>query len=165
MQGKRVFFMILLIIFVTACANKEDGKDEKMALMKKVDPKPMDVIYGQDGDDYRTDNPNDGLITEVENKVEKHKQLYDAVVVKNGKDILVAYKVRHLHRFKMKKIEKDLQKQLQDSFPDYHFIVSSDYKIFLESMRLNKMLKDHKVPDKKAKGKFDSIVELQKELT
>ncbi|MCQ6274966.1 YhcN/YlaJ family sporulation lipoprotein [Bacillus sp. V3B] len=165
MRNKRVFFMILLMIFMTACANKEDGTDEKLSLMKKVDPEPMDVIYGQDGDDYRKDNPDDGLITEVENKVEKNEHLYDAIVVKSGKDILVAYKVKHLQRFKMKQIEKELKQQLKEGFPEYHFIVSSDYKIFLESMRLNKMLKDHDVSDKKSKEKFKSIIKLKEELT
>lgn len=54
--------------------------------------------------------------------------------------------------------------KLEEKFPKYDFIVSSDYKIFLESLRLNEFLKEKEVPEKKAIKKFKEIEELQKEL-
>jgi hypothetical protein len=86
------------------------------------------------------------------------------IVVKNGKKIIVAYKVKHLQRFHMKKIEKTVTENLEEKFPKNDFIVSSDYKIFLESVRLNELLKKKDVPEKKARKKFKEIEELQKEL-
>ncbi len=50
---------------------------------------------------------------------------------KQEKKIIVAYKVKHLQRFHMKKIEKDSWPKIwKKSFLRMIFIVSSDYKIF-----------------------------------
>ena len=36
----------------------------------------------------------------------------------------------------MKKIEKKMDRYLEDKYPEEDFILSSDYKIFLETIRL-----------------------------
>ncbi|MDQ7860282.1 YhcN/YlaJ family sporulation lipoprotein [Peribacillus frigoritolerans] len=82
-----------------------------------------------------------GLISKVKETVANEDTIYDVIVVKNGKKIIVAYKVKHLQRFHMKKIEKTVTEHLEERFPENDFIVSSDYKIFLESVRLNELLK------------------------
>ncbi|AZV41792.1 YhcN/YlaJ family sporulation lipoprotein [Peribacillus asahii] len=162
---KIVMVWIAVLLMITGCANKEGGKKDDLVLMERTNPKPMDVIYGMDHDDYGKENPNEGLITDVKKTVAKHEEIYDVIVVKKDKDILVAYKVKHMKRFHMKKIEKKVKKQLKDKYPDFHFIVSSDYKIFLELFRLNEMLKAKDVPEKKAKKKYEEIISLHEELT
>ena len=111
------------------------------------------------------DNDGKEIITDVKKTVAKHEAIYDVVVVKNDKTILVAYKVKHLQRFHMKRIEKEVNKQLNEKYKDYDFVVSSDYKIFLELVRLNEMLKAKDVPEKKAIKKYNEIISLHKELT
>ncbi|WP_199880748.1 YhcN/YlaJ family sporulation lipoprotein [Bacillus massiliglaciei] len=163
-MARKLIVMMIVSLIVAGCASKDDGKSENMAFIKKVDPKPMDIIYGMDGDDYR-ENPHEGLITDIKRTVNQDKNLYDAIVVKKDKEVLVAYKVKHMERFRMKQIEKNLTKKLEKNYPDLNFKVSSDYKIFLEAMRLNRMLKEKDVSDKKARKKFDEIIELKDAMT
>ncbi|OIK11115.1 YhcN/YlaJ family sporulation lipoprotein [Bacillus sp. MUM 13] len=148
--------VLILFIILAGCSDDGQNKDD-LSLVKKIDPAPMDII--------KTSNENDDTAKKVKKEVAGHKYVYDVVTVKHGKTIIVAYKVKHLHRFQMKSIEKQVTGQLKKKFPDHQFIVSSDYKIFLESVRLNEMLQKEDVPEKKAKKKFREIVELKKELT
>lgn len=161
-KRKYVFrsWMLLLVALcmLTACSSQGDGKTENLALIKRTNPKPMDIINGMDEEDEK------GLISKVKETVANEDTIYDVIVVKNEKKIIVAYKVKHLQRFHMKKIEKNVTQHLEERFPKYDFIVSSDYKIFLESLRLNEFLKKENVPEKKARKKFKEIEELQKEL-
>ena len=150
------FIMIFLIL--SGCANKEGGKVDDTALIKRTNPEPMDIIKGLDHDGKE-------IITDVKKTVAKHEAIYDVVVVKNDKTILVAYKVKHIQRFHMNKIEKEVTQQLNEKYKDYQFIVSSDYKIFLELVRLNEMLKAKDVPEKKAIKKYNEIISLHEELT
>ena len=152
-----ISFMVMLVI-LSGCANKEGGKVDDTALIKRTNPEPMDIIHGMD-------HGEEGVITDVKTTVAKHKAIYDVIVVKNAKTILVAYKVKHLQRFHMKRIEKEVNQQLKEKFSDYNFIVSSDYKIFLELVRLNEMLKAKDVPEEKAKKKYNEIISLHEELT
>lgn len=157
MKTVSISFIILLMI-LSGCANKEGGKADDLALIKRTNPEPMDIIYGMD------DN-HDGIITNVKKTVAKHKAIYDVVIVKKDRTILIAYKVKHLQRFHMKRIEKEVKQQLIEKFADYEFIVSSDYKIFLELVRLNEMLKAKVVPEEKARKKYDEIISLNEALT
>ncbi|MFF2499612.1 YhcN/YlaJ family sporulation lipoprotein [Peribacillus sp. NPDC058075] len=161
-QGRyfKASFLVLIVFLcvLTACSNKNDGKTENLAMIKRTNPEPMDIINGMDEQDEK------GLISKVKETVANEDSIYDVIVVKNDKKIIVAYKVKHLQRFHMKKIEKNVTKNLEEKFPENDFIVSSDYKIFLESVRLNELLKEKDVPEKKARKKFNEIEELQKEL-
>ncbi|MGG4267291.1 sporulation protein [Peribacillus simplex] len=154
-KGKWLFIMFVFCL-LTACSSQGDGKTENLALIKRTNPEPMDIINGMD---------EKGLISKVKETVANEDTIYDVIVVKNGQKIIVAYKVKHLKRFNMKKIEKTVTGNLEKQFPEYDFIVSSDYKIFLESVRLNELLKEKNVPEKKAKKKFKEIEGLQNDLT
>lgn len=156
-KGSWLIFIVFLCV-LTACSNQNDGKTENFAMIKRTNPEPMDIINGMDEKDEK------GLISKVKETVANEDTIYDVIVVKNGKKIIVAYKVKHLQRFHMKKIEKTVTEHLEERFPENDFIVSSDYKIFLESVRLNELLKEKDVPEKKARKKFKEIEELQKEL-
>ena len=64
----------------------------------------------------------------------------------------------------MKAIEKEVNDKLEEKYPDEDFTVSSDYKIFLEAVRLGEKLKDPKYPEKKAKKELNRIIGLNKEM-
>jgi hypothetical protein len=78
---------------------------------------------------------------------------------------LVVYKVKHLQRFRMKTIEKNITNHLEKKYPKEDFIVSSDYKIFLEAVRLKDDMKKRKITEKKAEKRFKEIVSLTEEMT
>ena len=124
--------------------------------MKTTQPAPIDI-------DTKTNK--ESLAEEVKQTVLNNQTIYDVAVIEGKKQILVAYKVRHFYRFKMKKVEKDLKKQLEAKFPGKKFIVSSDYKIFLESVRLKEAVKDQTISNEEANKRFKEIIKLTEELT
>ncbi|MDQ0217465.1 sporulation protein [Peribacillus cavernae] len=162
MPGKssRRYYLLIpaaILFITTGCTDNSDAEKENMALIQTTNPPAMDV--------RSLTYQNDGLPEKVKKEVIGIDGIYDVAIVQNGKEILVAYKVNHMHRFQMKKIEKNVNDQLNRTFKGYNFTVSSDYKIFLETVRLNEMLRKKDVPEKKAKKRFEKIVKLQKELT
>ena len=54
---------------------------------------------------------------------------------------------------------------MRKSIPDEDFIVSSDYKIFLEAVKLGEKMKDISYPEEKGKEELERIIQLKKELT
>ena len=55
---KKIWISCMMIIFIlSGCANKEGGKVDDTALIKRTNPEPMDIINGLDPDgrsyDYR----------------------------------------------------------------------------------------------------------------
>ena len=69
----------------------------------------------------------------IKKDVEHLDYIYDVAVIKGENEDLVVYKVKHFQRFQMKKIEKEVNEILEKRYPEENFIVSSDYKIFLEA--------------------------------
>ena len=92
-------------------------------------------------------------------------EIYDVHVIKGKKESLVTYKVRHMQRFRMKRIEKELIEKLQEKFPDERFTVSSDFKIFLESTRLQKKIHNNEISEEEMEEKLQWIIQLSKEKT
>ena len=157
-MNKRLLLMnAISLILLSGCSSDGKVTDSDLALLKTTHP-PAVLI------DKNT-KENLDLIQSIEHDVEKMKELYDVAVVKSNGDTLVAYKVKHLQRFHMKKIEKDMTKMLEEKYPDENFIVSSDYKIFIEAVELQEKMKDPDFTDKKAKKKLDKIIKLKNEMT
>ncbi|MBS4172064.1 sporulation protein [Bacillus sp. FJAT-49736] len=152
---KYIFISISILLLLYGCSNQNDNKKSGMALIKTTQPKPMKLS--------NTDNVT--LPTKVKREVSAIKEIYDVAVIEGNKTILVAYKVKHLYRFRMKGIEKRLTERLDKEYPDEKFVVSSDYKIFLEAVRLKEALDSRNISKKEAKKRFDNIVKLKEELT
>jgi len=82
--------LFIFIFLLSGCASNGDGKTERLALLKHTNPKPMDIIDNTDS--------HIGDEEAVKKVVTKNDHIYDVVIVKNGKEMLVAYKIKHLHR-------------------------------------------------------------------
>lgn len=155
----KLFLIIIIssqLLFLTSCSSKGDGKDSQLSLMKATQPEPIHINY---------DKKEESIAQKVQEEIEEIDEIYDVAVIERGKKILVAYKVKHLQRFRMKKIEKNLTKRLKDEFQNHQFTVSSDYKIFLESIRLKEKMETNKISDEEAEKKFEKIIKLKKEMT
>ncbi|MBY0120998.1 YhcN/YlaJ family sporulation lipoprotein [Bacillus sp. S/N-304-OC-R1] len=158
MRTKRYIMIGLLTASLAGCGmGGDDTKDSDLALIKTTNPSP--ALLG------KNTKENLELVDSIKKDISSMKELYDVAVVKGNNDTLVAYKVKHLHRFKMKKIEKRLNEMLEKKYPDENFTISSDYKIFLEAVKLNEKMKDPKYPDKKANEKLKEIIKLKNEMT
>lgn len=148
--------MMLLTIALTSC-NTDATQNSGMSLIQKSDPEPITL-------DEKTKAKNK-LVSSIKKDVAKFEELYDVAVIKGEEEILVAYKVKHMQRFNMVKIEQKMNKMLEKKYPKENFIVSSDYKIFLEAVELNDKMKNPDFTKKDAQKKLEEIIELKKELT
>ena len=149
----RLIVLVFLAI-LSSCNQHQQAKDSQLALLKTTNPNPVmtESKKGSDG------------VEEIKKDVSSLPELYDVAVVKGKKDTLVVYKVKHMQRFRMKKIEKDVNKMLEKKYPKENFTVSSDYKIFLEAVRLDERMKSPKFSHKDAENRFKEIVKMTEEL-
>lgn len=152
-------YIIRLMLFVSiflmsSCSQGPNEKDSQLALMKTVNPNPT-VTEKNKGQDK---------VEKIEKEVESFDEIYDVAVVKGKKDTLVVYKVKHMQRFNMKEIEKDLNKTLEKKYPKENFTVSSDYKIFLEAVRLVERKNNGTLSDKQAEKRFNEIVKMSSDM-
>jgi|SRR3954447_10377759 Sporulation lipoprotein YhcN/YlaJ (Spore_YhcN_YlaJ) len=151
------YFLLCLVAIMVGCnSNLDEEKEAQLSMISKTNPTPINL----------SSQPNQSNTTskKIKEEVESIDSIYDVAVIKGKDKILVAYKVKHLRRFHMKTIEKEVNDKLEKKFPDEDFTVSSDYKIFLEAVRLGEKLKDPSYPDKKAKKELERIIGLSKEL-
>jgi hypothetical protein len=157
MRGRwRIFITIAAVLFASGCSNYSE-EDTKFALIKKINEGPAVFSENEQKDLEK--------IKKVRKEVLSLEPVYDVAIVKGDKETVIAYKVKHMHRFRMKQIEKELKKRLEEKFPKEKFVVSSDYKIFLEVIELINDKKDTKFSDEKANQKLQKIIKMQKELT
>lgn len=155
---KRVVLIVFsFIIFTSACTQQDKVRESELSLLKTTNPEPAVV--------EKEKFYHMGAVENIKNEVNASPEIYDVAVVKNGKEVLVAYKVKHLQRFRMKEIEKLVNERLKKKFPDEEFVVSSDYKIFLETVKLKERLEKKNYNEKKIRKQFNDIVKLTKELT
>ncbi|GER67383.1 hypothetical protein BpJC7_17850 [Weizmannia acidilactici] len=155
---EKIFLMVLAFTFlVSGCNfNGPEHRDSKFALVKKTQPAPIRLSSHPE---------SESISGQLRKDVLGFDSIYDVAIIEGPKQTLIAYKVRHLHRFKMKKIEKQLTAFLKKRYPRRSFIVSSDYKIFLETVRLQEDMDKHKITTEQAKKRFKEIIKLKQELT
>lgn len=148
--------LILASLFLlVSCSSSQPVKDSQLALMKTTDPKPLVTDKNQRRDHVKA----------IKKDVSSYPEIYDVAVVKGKKNTLVAYKVKHLNRFRMKSIEAKVTKMLKKKYPKENFTVSSDYKIFLEAIRLDEKMKAKKLSDKQADNQLNKIIKMTAEMT
>lgn len=126
-------------------------------MIQSVNPQP--------GATNDLDDKNVKLAEKVKKDIQSLDAIYDVAVIAGKEDTLVAYKVKHMKRFGMKKIEKEINKKLEKNYPGENFIVSSDFKIFIEAVELQEKMKDPAYPEKKAEKQLQKIISLKKEMT
>lgn len=150
-----MYIVFFILLGIAGCSQNE-SKDSEMALIKKTDPNPVLIDEKSNG--------NLDLVADIKEEIASYKEIYDVAVVKGKKDTLVVYKVKHLQRFHMKKIEKKINGMLEKKFPDEKFTVSSDYKIFLEAIKLKEKMDKPDYSEEKANKRLKEIIKLKKEM-
>lgn len=152
-----VYVMFSILAIMAGCnAHNTEEKDEQMALIQRTDPDPVTLV---------SHDKEERPVSDLEKDIESFDEIYDVAMIRGKKETLIVYKVKHMQRFRMKKIEQELNKMLEKKYPDEDFIVSSDYKIFLEAVKLGNKMKDPNYSKKKANEELEKIIKLKKELT
>lgn len=156
-KNLKSFSIVLLAAVLIGGCSQKGQKDSKMALLKTTNPAPVQI---------KNNNPaKPGSAAMVKHDVSSFPEIYDVAVIQGKKDTLVAYKVKQLYRFRMKAIEGKINKLLEKKYPNERFSVSSDYKIFLEAVKLKEQMKKPGFSEKKAEKKLQSIIKLKDETT
>ena len=156
-----IIIIILNLFILSGCNTNEikgselKGKQDYKVLLQATHPTPTDIAGGE----------NRVTAEDIKKDVEHLDYIYDVAVIKGENEDLVVYKVKHFQRFQMKKIEKEVNGTLEKRYPDENFVVSSDYKIFLEAYRLGEKMEDPNFSKKDAQKRLDEIIKLKKELT
>ncbi|MFO1445574.1 sporulation protein [Bacillus sp. Bva_UNVM-123] len=156
MKGIKVIFILIIFVMLVSCSQNDSNKKSELALIKTTNPNP--VLLEEHSQKKVV------LVANIEHDIESMKELYDVAIVKGDKDVLIAYKVKHLYRFKMKSIEKKLKDTLQKKYPNENFTVSSDYKIFLEAVKLKEKMEKPNYSKEKANKKLKKIIKLKQEM-
>jgi hypothetical protein len=154
MRITRSLPVLVCLLLLTSCSDNQSAKNSQLALIKTTNPSPVITDKGA----------KRNHVEDIKKDVSSLPQIYDVAVVKGKKDTLVAYKVKHLQRFRMKQIEKDVTKMLEKKYPKENFTVSSDYKIFLEAVRLDEKIKSTKMSPKKAEKRLESLVKMTEDI-
>ncbi|MEO4054270.1 YhcN/YlaJ family sporulation lipoprotein [Solibacillus sp. CAU 1738] len=84
------------------------------------------VMYDEQSDKAR----------EIKQQLEKTKEVEKANVVEIDDEILVAVQTKPLNSFKERKTAKKLQDKLEEKWPNYDILVSSDFKLYWETSKL-----------------------------
>src|SRR3954453_17157922 len=109
-----VHVFLCLFVMSVGCSSKDHQEEEDyMALLKATNPTPTNLASDSKAVSAK----------EIKEEVQTLDDIYDVAVVKGEKEVLVVYKVKHLRRFHMKKIEKDVQSRLEKKYPDDEFVV------------------------------------------
>lgn len=157
-QAVKAVSVLMLIVIVTAgCNLGKTSPDSRASMIQSVNPEA--------GATNDLDAKGQNLAERVKKDIQALDAIFDVAVIKGKEETLVAYKVKHMKRFGMKKIEKEINKKLEENYPDEDFIVSSDFKIFIEAVELREKMKDPTYPDDKAEKQLQRIISLKKEMT
>ena len=151
----QVILVLSILSLFSGCQQKESD-DGDLALLKTTDPPPISTVE---------DNEKEKKAKSIKDDVLALKEIYDVTVIIGQQDILVAYKVKHLHRFQMKSIEKKVNKILENKYQKENFFVSSDYKIFLEAVRLKDQIENNHISEREAEEQLQKIIKLKNEKT
>jgi preprotein translocase subunit SecF len=153
-----ILIILLNLVILSSCSkstNEMKGNQDYKVMLQATHPTPTDIVSGE----------NKVTAEDIRKDVEHLEYIYDVAVIKGENEDLVVYKVKHLQRFRMEKIEKEVTEKLEKKYPDENFVVSSDYKIFLEAVRLGEKMKDPNYSKKDAQKRLKEIIKLKKELT
>lgn len=140
-----------IIIQLSGCSTVNRNEN---SMLSQTDPEPIAV---KDEDIEK--------VKKIKDTVLSFDEIYETAVVLGKEDCLVAIKVHHLKRFRMKAIEKKLKKKLKEQFPKDKFTVSSDYKIFLESVRLKNRVEQENWSEEQKEKRLQEIIKLSQEQT
>src|SRR5690625_245780 len=95
----------------------------------------------------------------------KYEDITTVKAANTDKVLLIAVEIEHNKRFNLDKIEKQLTKQMNKSFPDMKVVFSTDKKIIFELDEIEKDLHANKISDKELKQKIKHLISLTKEKT
>jgi hypothetical protein len=149
--------LMIISLIMVGCNLGNTTTESRKSMIQSVNPEPAAI--------EDKSSKNQEIAEKVKKEVQSLPDIYDVAVIKGKEEIIVAYKVKHMQRFHMKRIEKEINQRLEEKFPKENFITSSDYKIFIEVIELKEKMKDPDYSREKAEKKLQKILNFKEELT
>ena len=118
------------------------------------------LLAGCSKDAYRYENFTEEETSEAKQLIKQDKRIKSAAVLFHDEKLLAGIRVETSSRYKKKKVAKELQKKLEEQYPDMDVTVSADSKILYEANKLIDKGKEQGL-DKK----IDQLISLLKEET
>ena len=97
---------------------------------------------------------------DIENLIRNTEDVYTGTAIMVEDELLIAIQVNPWLGFKEQKVEKKLQKEIEEKYPDLNVVVSSDFKMHWETQKLLEEEDEKKLTDEVKKLK-----DLEKEET
>ncbi|WP_145524329.1 hypothetical protein [Virgibacillus sp. SK37] len=92
---------------------------------------------------------------EAKEILKKHNEVTGIKAANTDKDLIIAVEIEHNKRFQLKKIKKELTKEVKKHFKDFHVELTVDKKIFLELDELEKKIESDKIEPTKLNKEID----------
>ncbi|PYF06513.1 hypothetical protein [Ureibacillus chungkukjangi] len=90
---------------------------------------------------------------EIESLIRDKKDVYTGTAIMAEDEVLIAIQVNPWVGFKEQKVEKELQKEIEEKYPELNVLVSSDFKMHWETQKLLEEEDEKKVTDEVKKLK------------
>ena len=118
------------------------------------------LLSGCVPNEFTVENQTDEDANEAENLLKKDDRIKGAAALFHEDHLIVGIRVNTFDRFNKRKIAKELEKKLKETYPDLSVFVSADSKILTETNKL--ILKDDA---KGIKKKIHHLISLSEEET
>ncbi|WP_053074927.1 hypothetical protein [Ornithinibacillus californiensis] len=110
-------------------------------------------------------NYNQHFSNEAKQTLSQKEDITKVVAVNTDKLLVIAIEVPHHERFNLKKVNKDLSKEMDEKFKDLTVELTTDKKIVLELEKLEGQLRKNEISKKELKKQLKHISKLLKEQT
>jgi len=150
----RQLLVMILFFFIISCAH--EPKEQKQSLQNE-----NITNVSHDGSANRSDQRHAKKAVDM---LKARRDVKDAVAVEANGRLLVAYQVKHMQRFRMKAIEKNIERTLNDAF-DKQVIASHDLKIFWKTKALKEKMETKRMSEKEIEKEMTVIQKLSEEQT
>ncbi|MCG3085579.1 YhcN/YlaJ family sporulation lipoprotein [Anoxybacillus sp. LAT_35] len=148
------WLVLISVFFLMSCAHEQ--KEQNQSLQQE-----NITNVSHNGSAKRSDQQHAEKAVQM---LKERQDVKDAVAVEANGRLLVAYQVKHLHRFRMKQIEKDVRNMLNDAF-DEKVIASHDLKIFWKTKALKEKIETKQMNEKEIEKEVTVIQKLSEEQT
>ncbi|MFB4166300.1 YhcN/YlaJ family sporulation lipoprotein [Alteribacillus sp. JSM 102045] len=147
---KTITFLLLIMLtfgFGSGCAENQGEQDNELTKI------------------HSTKSVDQSLSNQAKESVIEKDEVTDVKAVNTENDLLVAAKVGHFERFRIKSIEEKVTADLEKKYPNKNVYVSTDQKIIWETEKLENKLQEDKINRKKLKKEIQRINDLMNKKT
>jgi hypothetical protein len=153
---KKLFSVLLIFSILFGCAKEKENKQQSLQNFNITKTNTKETADA---------GLNQSVAKQAVQRISKKHEINDVVAVNTKKKLLLAYKVKHMQRFRMKQIEKEVKEDLEKSLPDYDIIISSDMKLFWKTEELRRKLSKDGMNEKEVNKQIDKLEKLSNEHT